>query len=188
MMDLPTADKEQLAAFIVRFCSRSCHHFHRLISNCFRRGTSVYWLSGHPPSRRSFPPVMILRTVSSSSCGAPALQCPVLTEQAPLQTLFLAILPYPIHSRLLLLRGTAPSSVSFLQLRIPVSPISPQPPVILIRKRVPWLPRKTSEPGMAKSTPSTSTQTPRPLGPPCYMLVCTMVWLLDSVCVSDFRQ
>ena len=143
---------------------------------------SVCWLFGPPPSSPSSPPVTISRTVSSNSCGDPAPQSSVLKGQAPLQTPSPATLPIlPTRSsppRALVL---APSSVSSLQPRIPVS----MAPVLVIRKRVPWLPRKRPNvPGMAKSTPSMSTQTHRSLVPLCYMLVCTMAWLLDSVCVS----
>lgn len=126
MMDLPTADREQLAAFIVRLFSRSFHHFCRVTPYCFRSGMNVYWSFGPPPSRLSFPPAMISRNVSSNSCGDPAPQPPVTKpvpkEQAPLRTLFLTILPnQKIHSRPLPFLATALSSVSSLPPQVPVS-------------------------------------------------------------------
>ena len=183
MMDLPTADKEQLAAFIVCFFSLL---FHRETSYCFCSGMSVYWLFGPPPSRRSSPLVMISRSASSSSCGDPAPRCPIPT---PLQTLFLVIQPYPTRSCPILPRGTVLSSVSSLRPQILHSRIPPCSPVLLIPKRASWLQNKSpSEPGMVKNTPSMSTRTPRSLVPPCCMLVCTTAWLPDSACVRYFHQ
>jgi len=170
-MDLPTADKEQLAAFIVCFF---CHCFDRVPPYCPSSVMSVYWLFGPPLSNRSSPLATISRTVSSNSCGDPAPQCPVPTVQVPPQTLFLGILPNPTRSRPLLLRGTALSLVSSLRPRVLVPQIPLRPLVLATQKPVSWLPRKRrSAPGMEKSTQSTSTQTRRSPVPPCYTLVCT---------------
>ena len=189
MMDLPTADREQLAAFIVRISSWSSHRFSRVTSYCFCSGMNVYWLFGPPLSKLSFLPATISRTGSLNSCGDPAPQSPVPKEQAPLRTPFLAIPPNPtIHSRPLLFLVTALSSVSPPRPRVPVSPIALQPLALVIWKTVSWLPRKKlNVPGMVKSTPSTSIQMPRFPVQPYYMLVCTTAWLPDSVYVSDLR-
>ena len=175
-MDLPTADREQLAAFIVRIFALSCHHSSRITSHCLCSAMNVCWSSGPLPSRPSFLPVMISRTVLLSYCGEPVPRSRPPLKQRLLQTQFLAILHnLPIHSRPLSLPVTVLSSVSSLPPRVLALQIPSQPPVPVIPKRVSWKQgQRQNELGTVKSTLSESIQTRRFLALPCYMPVYTM--------------
>ena len=185
-MDLPTADSEQLAAFIVCIFS-SCLHLSRIASYCPYSVMSVCWLSGPPPSRPSFPLAMISRTGLSSYCGEPVPRLLPLKEQAPLQTPF----PVTLLPSLLIHSGPPPLLVIALPLVFSLPPpvrVSRTPsqfPVPTILKRVLWLPRqRPNELGMVKSTLSMSIQMRRSLVPPYYTHVYTTAQPPGSVCVS----
>lgn len=186
MIDLPTADREQLAAFIVCIFLSSSHHLCRTTPYCPCSAMNVCWLSGPPPLRPSFPHVMISRTALSSYCGEPVPRLSLLKDQALLRTPFLVTLPNPVtHSGPLHLLVIVLSSASSLPPRVPVLRTPLRPPLPMTLKRVRWLPRhRLNELGTVKSTLSMSIQTRRFPVPPCCMHVYTMAWLPGSACVS----